>query len=245
VGDYRGIPLIGMLNFYPANELCVLSTRLIMFTSQNTFNSLIAVAILLTFVCFARANTVFFKIITLVLLTVLLVMILSRYGSDYFGGFLIVAELPIVLISLLFYFHKYSLQVDTLFVLKKVKDFGVGLLTPTMLLVVMLLITYKTNAISDNTAEYYLYTNVGSLTVTSRNDFFIYYNFYYVSGVFYILMLALLLFIVSCLCIFLFFTFKKFGIKKTVSKENVLFVRKQSMLRQAVFFNKLKFFKKQ
>lgn len=217
------------------------------------------------FLNFLKSNTVFFKILFMFLIVVNCCLLVSFCGADFFAGFLVAAELPIILISLLFYFHKYSLQVDHIFSLNVTfYKSGVYFLFFLFLgfffenLAYQSLICnplngnifdffYNLGTTANNNANcFYFYDLIlsQSFFTSARNDFYLYFSVYYNINYPLVLLFGVFLFLVSCICIFVFFAFKWLAKVGDCRKQTMLFLRKQSMLRQGLFLSKLKFFKK-
>ena len=89
-----------------------------LFSSESIIYFLLIInVIIILFLTFILNN--FFKIILNFCFIVNNAIFLNFLNGDFFGAFLLVTEIPVILILIIFYFHKNSLDVDTLYNFKK------------------------------------------------------------------------------------------------------------------------------
>ena len=219
---------------------------------QNIVNSTITIRLFLfglgavVLYLFLVSETGFFKIIISILFLLVLGVLLARESLDFFAGFLLVGELPILVVSLLFYFHKYSLQFDNLYFLtplnKFFKNFAYLLLLGTLCLVVSSFSYYRCGVENFFFEKGFNYTLIADLFLDHRNDALHYYSFYYVTDSYSTIAVAILIFIISYLVILIFISGKLAKYVAKIKKDNILFLRRQHMSKQAVYTSTLRFF---
>lgn len=76
---------------------------------------------LFTIVLFYLVTTSFMRIIVTIFQLILASVVISSYDLDFFSGFLLVAELPILVIASVFYFQKFGIKFDSLYTIKSAK----------------------------------------------------------------------------------------------------------------------------
>ena len=76
---------------------------------------------LFTIVLFYLVTTSFMRIIVTIFQLILASVVISSYDLDFFSGFLLVAELPILVIASVFYFQKFGVKFDSLYTIKSAK----------------------------------------------------------------------------------------------------------------------------
>lgn len=187
---------------------------------------------------FSVVATNFFRIIISFLFLFISSVLLSMLNVDFFSGFLLVAELPVLLILLLFYFNKTSIQIDNLYKFSS---------RPVILFNFFLFFSFLCTLCQPNTTlafTFYNYSFNDLMFIFSKNDFLVlFYNLYKLAMVF-VFIFAILIFFVSLLVILVHQVVKVISLKAQVISSNVLILRKQSLVKQGVFVSKLKFFNK-
>jgi len=171
-----------------------------------------------------------------------LALFIGFFDVDFFTALMLGAEFPILLILLIFYFQKNSLQIDNIY---KYSSTNLGLKYFYIALLIIFIYLYNNlNLIFFNFFNFYNFILDTTYAISSRNDFLTIYIIYYKINNLYIYLFAILIFFVSLLIIFLFQINKIYHLKNTKSFKNILILRKQNILRQGVFNSKLKFFNK-
>jgi len=264
------------LSLAPRTQLQTYYPFLNFFHPRAYFTLFLLVA-LFVLVSFLSARVTFFRTLLSLVLTVLYAVFLCHVDADYFAALLITAEVPIILIALLFYFSKFSLQVDTtysfsvpplkkqLFVFFSIllgfflcivvhtHTFAISwhLLASRVISSCMVFKSYMCDRVvpvgvySFFNLDFFFDCTLPELIYSaSRNDFYLLFAIYYDINCFFIFIFGFLLFLVSCLCIFVYFSIKKLNKVKDYTIKNIMFARKQSMTRQATVDARLKFFKR-
>jgi len=195
---------------------------------------------LLILYLFVIAFNGFFRVIIAFIFLFNLALFIGFFDIDFFTALMLGAEFPILLILLIFYFQKNSLQIDNIY---KYLPANLGLKYFYTGLLIIFIYLYNNNL---NFIFFHFYNFILNTTysLSSRNDFLVIYIIYYKINSLYIYLFAVLIFFVSLLIIFLFQINKIYHLKTTKSFKNVLILRKQNILRQGVFNSKLKFFNK-
>lgn len=236
------------------------------FIHNSFFLTLLFFLFFFIFILFTNSSITFFRVLLTLLLVFIYTVFLCYAALDYFAAFLIAAEVPIVLISLLFFFSKNSLQVDTIFAISKFKNsplhwfvffclFGGLLIGFFHLLSLDFTLEFSVSSSGTSlTSPLYdsciLFANVYDQILhelfffSTRNDFYLLFVVYYNLNCFLTFVLGFLLFFVSSMCIFIFFSFKKVLKITKSSIKSGLFMRKQLFTKQAAFNSRLLFFKK-
>jgi hypothetical protein len=230
------------------------------------------------FVLFISSKVTFFRVLLSLACMLVYTIFLCFVNADYFAAFLIAAEVPIILISLLFYFSKHSLQVDSAYAIDstkiKTRMFFIFFLFLGFFICVLFhssslpTDSYLNSAATADAAAPISATRVCPATNSSkahsyinfslffdytlhelvffptRNDFYLLFVVYYNINCFLTFVLGFLLFLVSCVAIFIYFSVKKTSKVTDFSLKNALFLRKQSMLRQSCVNTRLRFFKR-
>jgi len=195
--------------------------------------------LIIYFIFFISTNS-FLRIIIIFLFLVNSCFLLSFLGGDFFGGFLLTAELPIIVVLLIFYFQKNSLQLDSFYKYNTKFSFFNRLLP---LVFFPSFTAYLYYFRSNNFFSFYNFILNDSASVSNRNDFLLLYIIYYKSNPIYIYIFALLIFFVSLLIILIFQINKIYALNISEKKQK-LFLRKQNPLKQSIFKTQLTFFKK-
>lgn len=227
---------------------------------------------------FISSKVALFRVLLALACMLIYTIFLCFVHADYFAAFLIAAEIPIMLISLLFYFSKHSLQVDSAYLvsspLPKTRMFFIFFLFLGVFICMLSHVSafspngdLKAVANSDavtvfdafgacptktagtvasytNFSLFFDYTLHELVFFPTRNDFYLLFVVYYNINCFLTFVLGFLLFLVSCVTIFVYFSVKKLNKVTDFTLKNTIFLRKQSMLRQACFNTRLRFFKR-
>ena len=223
----------------------ILNTHLVvynkLFVSSTGCYLLITSILFLLYIYHISSNN-FFKIIINFLFVVDAALIVSYLDADFFSAFLLAAELPIILILIIFYFHKNSLQLNNPY------KYDNNVSCYKFILFVSLLIIFSvviTNFFSINTyMPIFNFLVNGCLTVASKNDFLLLFLVYYKINNIYIYQIAVLIFLVSLLAIFIYQLNKFFLFRGGLKYRNILILRKQSLVKQGIFKLKVKFYSK-
>jgi hypothetical protein len=164
-------------------------------------------------------------------------ILLSYCNGDFYSAFLLVAELPIFLVLMIFYFHKNSLNLDTLYKYKKLK-FDKTLFI--FLFIGLFFIPKKVYA----GFNFFDFNLINLKSTLYKNDFFLLYLSFYKQDAVYIFFFAILIFFISFLVIIIYQINKLQLFVNKIQTKNILFLRKQNMLKQSIYKSKLKFFSK-
>lgn len=187
---------------------------------------------------FLVVSTNFFRIIISFLFLFVISILLSTLNVDFFSGFLLVAELPVLLILLLFYFNKNSVQVDNLY---KFSSRGVVLFNFFLFFLALCVFCQPNTTLA---FTFYNYTFNDLMFIFSKNDFLILFYSLYKLAMVFVFIFAILIFFVSLLVILVHQVVKVISLKAKSASSNVLILRKQSLVKQGIFVSKLKFFNK-
>ena len=79
--------------------------------------------------------------------------------------------------------------------------------------------------------------------ITHKNDFLIFFIVYYQLNYIFIIYFGFLIFYISLLVVLIYQLNKLFLFKEENKTKNILFLKKQNLLKQSIFKSKLKFFK--
>lgn len=197
-------------------------------------------SMLLLFYLFYVSSNNFFKIIINLLYIFNIAVILSYHNVDFFSALLLSAELPLILVLIIFYFHKNSLEIDSIYKYKtNNKVFSLFICLSFMIFIYMFcFITPKLNI------SFYNFLVNDSVYISNKNDFLILFILLYKINNLYVLLFAFLIFLVSLLVILIYQLNKLLSFQKNYLKKNVSLLRKQNLLKQSIYNSKLKFFNK-
>lgn len=188
---------------------------------------------------FLSTNSLFFRLLLTLGFVILNSILLAFFSLDFFSGFLLTAELPILLVAILFFFQKNSLGFDSVYDYNpRTKSWA---LVSCFFLVVLFILCFKNPA---TTRVFYEFSLFDSIFISHRNDFFLYYQIYYVLYPSFVLFIGLIVFLVSYLVILVYYAALSLTKATTKQAKNISFIRKQNFLRQSIYANKLSFFKK-
>lgn len=190
---------------------------------------------------FIFSTTIFFKILIVILFIIHSGIIISFLNADFFTGFLFAGEFPIILVLFLFYFHKYSLNFDNLYIVKNLKKNKILIFSFIFVLLCLIFYDFNKYFVLNKFFNFFLVNNFNQ---PFRNDFLVYYISYYILNLSFTILMGLLIFVVSYLSILVFFFNKQNQYLQEKTKQNFIFLRKQNLLKQGVYKNKIKFFKK-
>lgn len=205
--------------------------------SSNIFYYFLVINILLIIYLFCFTFTFFFKLILNLLFIVNISFLLSFINADFFSGFLLTAELPIILVFMIFYFHKNALQIDNIY---KFNTRGNVYMIPLVAIFLFFVSPLDANFLF---SFYNLCLN-NAYSIVNKNDFFVLYIVNYKLSIFLPVIFAILIFFISILVILIFQLNKLIVLKNTTKISNVNILRKQNLLKQSVYLFKLIFFNK-
>lgn len=271
--DFKLINSIPNINFYSW-----FYQYFVEFVFSSLYSLMFLVLVILIFCLFISSRVTFFRVIISLVCMLVYTVFLCFVNADYFAAFLIAAEIPIMLISLLFYFSKHSLQVDSAYSVGPLQSttrmFLLMFFSFGFLISVFFHVSYFSPsnsagvAASADTGVFFStscscrtktagtvasYTNFSMffdyalyelMFSPSRNDFYLLFVVYYNINSFLTFVIGFLLFLVSCVVIFVYFSVKKLNKLTDFTLKNTIFLRKQSMLRQASTTTRLRFFKR-
>ncbi len=92
----------------------------------NFEHILIFFIFLFTLILFYVVTTSFMRILITIAQLIMASVVLAGYNLDFFSGFLLVAELPILLLASVFYFQKFGIKFDSLYSIKNVNAFALS-----------------------------------------------------------------------------------------------------------------------
>lgn len=191
---------------------------------------------------FISVTNGFFRVFINFLFLVNSVLFLSINNVDFFSAFLLAAELPIVLVLLIFYFQKNKLQLDNFYKYTNI-SFVSKLSYFSFAIFLILLLLLGGNGVLNNFFFYNFIVN-DTFSINSRNDFLIIYLIYYKLSGNIVLIFGYLIFFLSLLVIFIFQLNKFYTFKFDTNYKNILVLRRQNVSKQSIFSSKLKFFNK-
>jgi hypothetical protein len=113
----------------------------------NFERALILFSFFFTLILFYIVTTSFARILITALQLILASVVLANYNLDFFSGFLLVAELPILLIASVFYFQKFGIKFDSLY---NIKNINIVALTG-LVGVLIVLIVFFTRLLNSST----------------------------------------------------------------------------------------------
>lgn len=223
--------------------LILLNTYLNIYNKINSSNTLVYILffnVLLLFYLFCVSNNGFFKIVINLLYIFNFAIILSFFNVDFFSALLLSAEVPLVLVLIIFYFHKNSLEIDSIYNYKGNLRFFYFFLFFSLLIFFYLFCYYNPQV----SMLFYNFLINDSIYILNKNDFLILFLLIYKLNSAYAVIFAFLIFLVSLIVILIYQLNKLFILQKQYLKKNVCILRKQNMLKQSVYTSKLKFFNK-
>ena len=192
------------------------------------------------------------RIIILIITIIVVSIFLSILGLDFFAGFLLVFELPVLLIASIFYFHKHGVKFDTIYdVNLSFKDnYEKNILFCSLFFVLLYIFVSNGVVLMDNPNgvassvfnNIFVYNIQDHIYSGFRNDFLIWYTTLYVDQPTIVIYLGFMIFIASFLIIIIYYIFKAHNLVKRKKDELVLIQRKQQLNKQAIYNNKLSFF---
>jgi len=207
--------------------------------SSYSYTYFLLLNFLFIFYLFFIAINGFFRVLIAFIFLVNNALFISFIGGDFFTALMLTAEFPVLLILLIFYFQKNSLQIDNIY---KYTVISINLRYFYFIILFLLYVIY--NNLNFNIFYFYNFILSSTYSIFSRNDFLTLYIVYYKFNSSFVYIFAILIFFVSLLIIFFFQINKIYHLKNTKSFKNILILRKQNILKQSVFNSKLKFFNK-
>jgi hypothetical protein len=212
-----------------------------LFSIHFIFYFLIINFFIIYYLFFISTNN-FFKIIIMFLFLVNSALLLSYFNADFFSAFLLAAELPILLVLIIFYFQKNNLQLDNFFKYKN--NIHTYKLYALIFIFFSIYLISNSNAVSTNYFLFYNFIVNDSFLLANRNDFSSIYLVYYKLSHSFVYIFGYLIFFLSLLVILIFQLNKFYSLKFNGNYKNMLILRKQSTAKQSVYTSKLKFFNK-
>lgn len=196
---------------------------------------------------FNRELTTFLRVIVLMLLLFIISVYLVYLGLDFFAGFLLVFELPVMLIASIFYFHKHGIKFDNLYTFNKWLRSEIFVTTPIMVIFFVNLYNTTTSLLGNsffykNIESSFIYNIYDYAYVSFRNDFLIWFITLYIEQPQIVIYIGTMIFLVSYVIIIIYYMFKAYNLVKKKKNESLLVQRKQQLYKQSAFVNKLSFF---
>lgn len=206
--------------------------------SSNIFYYFFIINLFIIIYLFYFTFIFFFKLILNLLFILNVAFLISFFNMDFFSGFLLAAELPIILIFLIFYFHKNAVQIDNIY---KFNIKNNNFLITIFIFFFLLFLLFNTNNLF---FSFYNLCLNNSFSIYSKNDFLILYIINYNYNFVLPLIFAILIFFVSIFVILLYQLLKHVAFSNNNKKNNILILRKQNLLKQATYKFKFFFFNK-
>jgi len=175
---------------------------------------------------FFTQNNIRIKFFFFIILFFLTCFIGLYYNLDGIIMLFMICELSIILIFITLYSQLYSVY-NKNYNNYKIKYF--------IIIVIIFNIThYSTNVIKYN--YYYSYYNI------IVNDFYYIFNFFFEKQIFLTIIITFIITLYSIFFILLFFNIKQLLNKNTKKRKNIYFIRKQNIIHQSNFLNKIRIF---
>lgn len=197
---------------------------------------------------FNKNLTTFLRIIILLILLFIVSFYLSYLGLDFFAGFLLVFELPVMLIASIFYFHRHGVKFDSIYSYNTDTNYkNTAFIRVVYIFMFLVIIKALQPAISGGLINStlnnsFVYNLQDHMYIGFKNDFLVWFVTLYLEQPQIVIFIGTMIFIVSFVIILIFYMLKAYNLVKKKKEEAVLVQRKQQLNRQAVFNNKLSFF---